>query len=604
MSSNGSIKTGGGAALSKTNIQLGKEIFTIVADSSENDANADGNAKSKAKKNGHTKEQIRVIRRSGRFKGRGGRRGGSPGHLQRNGSREKQTNGFTNSSEYNHEGTDYESEEDLPSPDSPQACKEANVKLKEVIESLQEDKIDKDILLSQLEYVSEVLGVLSSNVQDDEEDLSELVSETVPEEVRKWLASTFAKTEKVVRRCEERPTFRSVANAIRTGIFIEKIYRRMSTSQLMVIPPDLYNYFEVCHEWNFDMFNFSKTSKGTPLKYLGYHILQTMGCLHKYKIPPTLLETLLGHLEAGYVRNKNPYHNNLHAADVLQTTFWFITQTGLKSILSDLEIFALLFSAIIHDYDHTGTTNNFHIQSSSSLAITYNDRSVLESHHVSAFYRTMLDNDCNILSNMTRSDFREFRSLMIEMVLHTDMSMHFSQLKHMKNMLQAAGDEGSIDKTKVLCLLLHSSDVSHPAKKWDFHYQWTSRCMEEFFQQGDIERKLGLEFSPLCDRQNTMVPQSQIGFIDFIVSPTMTLCDDMLNTLLGDHSEQLQLKRPWGEILVENKGKWQKKADDGDNGLEPLQIDHDNKSDWVIAEKVEDTSPLVETKLNDEKNRK
>ena len=35
--------------------------------------------------------------------------------------------------------------------------------------------------------------------------------------------------------------------------------------------------------------------------------------------------------------------------------------------------------------------------------------------------------------------------------------------------------------------------------------------MEEFFKQGDIERDRGLEFSPLCDRHNTMVPQSQIG---------------------------------------------------------------------------------------------
>ena len=31
-------------------------------------------------------------------------------------------------------------------------------------------------------------------------------------------------------------------------------------------------------------------------------------------------------------RNGNPYHNNLHAADVLQTTHWFISQAGLKVI--------------------------------------------------------------------------------------------------------------------------------------------------------------------------------------------------------------------------------------------------------------------------------
>ena len=40
----------------------------------------------------------------------------------------------------------------------------------------------------------------------------------------------------VVKRSEERPTLRSVANAIRTGIFIEKIYRRMSKSQMMAVP--------------------------------------------------------------------------------------------------------------------------------------------------------------------------------------------------------------------------------------------------------------------------------------------------------------------------------------------------------------------------------
>ena len=161
------------------------------------------------------------------------------------------------------------------------------------------------------------------------------------------------------------------------------------------------------------------------------------GCCHKYKIPPSLLETLLGHLEVGYHKNGNPYHNNLHATDVLQTTHWLISQTGVKDKLSDLEIFALLFSAIIHDYEHTGTTNNFHIQSNSNLAIMYNDRSVLENHHVAAFfrwknadfeklgfpsYRTMLDNECNILLNMSKPDFREFRSLMIEMVLHTGQS--------------------------------------------------------------------------------------------------------------------------------------------------------------------------------------
>ena len=35
--------------------------------------------------------------------------------------------------------------------------------------------------------------------------------------------------------------------------------------------------------------------------------------------------------------------------------------------------------------------------------------------------------------------------------------------------------------------------------------------MEEFFNQGDQEKELGLDMSPLCDRNTTQIPQSQIG---------------------------------------------------------------------------------------------
>ena len=107
------------------------------------------------------------------------------------------------------------------------------------------DSWDAASLLPDLEFVAEALTMVALNDDSGEDDLSELESEKVPEEVRKWLASTFAKTEQVVRKKDERPTFRSVANAIRTGIFIEKIYRRMSTSQLMVIPENLNPFLEV-----------------------------------------------------------------------------------------------------------------------------------------------------------------------------------------------------------------------------------------------------------------------------------------------------------------------------------------------------------------------
>lgn len=58
------------------------------------------------------------------------------------------------------------------------------------------------------------------------------------------------------------------------------------------------------------------------------------------------------------------------------------------------------------------------------------------------------------------------------------------------------------------------------------------QLLEEFFRQGDKEKALGLPFSPLCDRNNTLVAESQIGFIEFIVEPSMQVCSDMLETVL------------------------------------------------------------------------
>lgn len=41
----------------------------------------------------------------------------------------------------------------------------------------------------------------------------------------------------------------------------------------------------------------------------------------------------------------------------------------------------------------------------------------------------------------------------------------------------------SIDKAKALALIVHSADISHPAKTWSLHFRWTEQLIEEFFRQ-------------------------------------------------------------------------------------------------------------------------
>ncbi|XP_043799475.1 calcium/calmodulin-dependent 3',5'-cyclic nucleotide phosphodiesterase 1-like isoform X6 [Apis laboriosa] len=467
----------------------------------------------------------------------------------------------------------------LPAVDTPDACDKAALRLRCLLRQLQHGEISAELLQRNLHYAARVLEAVfldeTKRLADEDDELSEVQPDAVPPEVREWLASTFTRQLATTRRkADEKPKFRSVAHAIRAGIFVDRIYRRVTNTALMQFPQEVVKVLKTLDDWSFDVFSLNEAAMGAPVKYLGYDLLNRYGMIHKFKVPATVLECFLGRVEEGYCRHRNPYHNNLHAADVAQTMHYILCQTGLMNWLTDLEIFATLVAAIIHDYEHTGTTNNFHVMSGSDTALLYNDRAVLENHHISASFRIMREDECNILQNLSREEFREFRSLVIDMVLATDMSFHFQQLKNMKNILSLA--EPSVDKSKAVSLVLHCCDISHPAKRWDLHHRWTMQLLEEFFRQGDKEKALGLPFSPLCDRNNTLVAESQIGFIEFIVEPSMQVCSDMLETVLtplnvkesvdesnngsGGESRRFKIGKPWIPCLAENKRIWKEQA--------------------------------------------
>ena len=55
--------------------------------------------------------------------------------------------------------------QDLPSPDTPQGCKEAFSKLGAMIQGLRGDGLEPEVLISNLEYVQDVLGVLAQKAE-------------------------------------------------------------------------------------------------------------------------------------------------------------------------------------------------------------------------------------------------------------------------------------------------------------------------------------------------------------------------------------------------------------------------------------------------------
>ncbi|XP_022671640.1 calcium/calmodulin-dependent 3',5'-cyclic nucleotide phosphodiesterase 1A-like isoform X3 [Varroa jacobsoni] len=507
----------------------------------------------------------------------------------------------------------------LPPVDTLEACERAAQRLREVASHLQHGDVPLAVLQKTLTYAACVLDTVcqeeTRKLLDEDDELSEVRPDAVPTEVREWLESTFTRQSASLpkRRSEDKPRFRSVANAIRAGIMVDRLYRRVSPSAAvhLQVPPPIVEMLKNTDDWSFNVFKLNELSGEQALRYLSFDLLNRYGLVHKFKMSSLFLENFLTSIEAGYKKYNNPYHNNMHAADVTQTVHFMLCRAGVANWLTDLEIFATIFAAIIHDYEHTGTTNNFHVMSRSETALIYNDRSVLENHHISSSFRVMQHDDCNILANLSRDEYREFRSLVIEMVLATDMTSHFQQVKTMKTAL--GHHDFSLDKPKSLCLILHACDISHPSKDWELHTSWTGSLMEEFFKQGDKERELGLPYSPLCDRNTTMVAESQIGFIDFILGPTMDVCSELIMKIYQQvlHQQQQQRAstastgggtqseegsrsssvssvgsqdvpkepaRPWIKFLEMNRLRWQERAAQADAEEKEKFVEEDSGS--------------------------
>ena len=224
-----------------------------------------------------------------------------------------------------------------------------------------------------------------------------------------------------------------------------------------------------------------------------------------------------------YGYKDNSYHTNLHAADITQTSFIYFKVGLINEIikLDKTSICSLFLSCICHDYKHPGFNNNFLIETNNSIAINYNDISVLENMHISETFKLIFsDENYNIFQNFEKTKYKKIRKQMISCVISTDMSYHNKSLNFMKSYLQENNKNNEFiekNEQEYMNLVIHAADISNPTKKFDVYYKWAELVVDEFYQQGDKEKELGLQCS--CDRNKISLYKSQLGFIDFIEIP-------------------------------------------------------------------------------------
>ncbi|XP_055731389.1 cAMP-specific 3',5'-cyclic phosphodiesterase 4D-like isoform X4 [Salvelinus fontinalis] len=351
---------------------------------------------------------------------------------------------------------------------------------------------------------------------------------------------------------------------------------------------------EDINKWGLNLFKVTELSGNRPLTVMMYTIFQERDLLKTFKIPLDTFITYLMTLEDHY-HGDVAYHNNIHAADVTQSTHVLLSTPALEAVFTDLEILAAIFASAIHDVDHPGVSNQFLISTNSELALMYNDSSVLENHHLAVGFKLLQEENCDIFQNLTKKQRQSLRKMVIDMVLATDMSKHMNLLADLKTMVETKKVTSSgvllldnyNDRIQVLQNMVHCADLSNPTKPLQLYRQWTDRIMEEFFSQGDRERERGMEISPMCDKHNASVQKSQVGFIDYIVHPLWETWADLVHPDAQDILDTLEDNREWYQsIIPQSPSPAPDEADDG-SGRPPggdkfqfeLTLEEDGESD-------------------------
>jgi len=228
-------------------------------------------------------------------------------------------------------------------------------------------------------------------------------------------------------------------------------------------------------------------------------------------------------------------------------------------ITSDpLTQFSCVFSALIHDVDHTGVPNVQLVKESTSLAVRYKNKSVAEQNSVDLAWELLMDTQYQKLRRViytNETEFHRFRQLIVNSVMATDIAD--KELKKLRNARwEKAFDENapSLNKylsedrnrkaTIVIEHLIQASDIAHTMQHWHIYRKWNERL----FRENYVAYKMG--------RADTDPSKNwykgEIGFFDFYIIPLAKKLKDC--GVFGVSSDE------YLNYAVKNREEWEVKG--------------------------------------------
>ncbi|KAJ5086073.1 hypothetical protein N7532_010844 [Penicillium argentinense] len=385
----------------------------------------------------------------------------------------------------------------------------------------------------------------------------------------------------------------------------EEIVDEFQDHELNVNPDRQAFVKEQVGSWKFSAHEFSDDELVFSACQMIQHAFSLPGLEH-WRLTSGELRTFLLACRAAY-NSFVLYHNFRHAIDVLQSVFCFLLHIGalppyepvgqvpvskspIASLLSPFDALTLLISAIGHDVGHPGVNNFFLVKLNAPLAQLYNDNSVLEAFHCAAFSQ--------ILRRHWPAAFKDkqLRKLLISSILATDMGVHqkfmermgFLQEKFYENQKSIDGwkpQDVEMYKTLLCGLLIKCADISNVARPWKIAEKWTRILQEEFANQGEMEKEVGMEtalFGGPPELGNIYkLATGQIGFMSIFALPLFEGISDLL--------PQLQFT---ADHIRRNQAQWQQHAND-ELRKQGLPIEH--RAEITVSPRSHSPAPAVDS---------
>jgi len=152
--------------------------------------------------------------------------------------------------------------------------------------------------------------------------------------------------------------------------------------------------------------------------------------------------------------------------------------------------FAIVFSALIHDVDHTGVPNSQLVKEKAMIAQLYKNRCVAEQNSLDLAWEYLLNPTYKDLQRCifaNASEMARFRQVVVNVVMATDIfdpdmkairDSRWDKAFHNDSPLSVR-DEQNLKATIVIEYIMQASDVSHTMQHWKIYQTWNERLFME-----------------------------------------------------------------------------------------------------------------------------